>query len=148
MEIAGALGYELMFVQVQSRPRSTSEHLRQLHRHLVSDDFHSLIYSQAGDELTHTRPPSNVELNEFNPSVVETSGYPISRPLSQPTSATFLILRKNLAKIVGRVVHHFQNSDVEKLQQDLDRFVEELPPHFRMYDPDKSLDSSECKRSL
>lgn len=86
--------------------------------------------------------------------MVETSGYPISRPLSQPTSATFLILRKNLAKIVGRVVHHFQKldepaqySDVEKLQQDLDRFVEELPPHFRMYDPDKSLDSSECKRA-
>jgi hypothetical protein len=86
--------------------------------------------------------------------VVETSGYPISRPLSQPTSATFLILRKHLAKIVGKVVHHFQKldepaqySDVEKLQQDLDRFVEELPPHFRMYDPDKSLDSSECKRA-
>ena len=55
-----------------------------------------------------------------------------------------------LAKIVGRIVHHFQKldepaqySDVEKLQRELDVFVESLPPHFRMYQADKSRDTSE-----
>lgn len=57
-----------------------------------------------------------------------------------------------LARIVGRIVHHFQKldepaqySDVEKLQRELEVFVENLPPHFRMYMPDKSRDSSESR---
>jgi len=54
-----------------------------------------------------------------------------------------------LSKIVGRIVHHFQKldepaqySDVEKLQRELEGFVESLPPHYRMYQPDKSRDQS------
>jgi hypothetical protein len=59
-----------------------------------------------------------------------------------------------LAKIVGRIVHHFQKldepaqySDVENLQRELEVFVEQLPPHFKMYQPDKSRDSSEWRLS-
>ena len=54
-----------------------------------------------------------------------------------------------LAKIIGKVVHHFQKldepaqySDVEGLQRELEAFIDSLPPHFRMYQPDKSKDAS------
>lgn len=74
---------------------------------------------------------------------------PRPRPLSEPTTATFLILRMKLSKIVGHIVHHFQKldepaqySDVEKLQRELEGFIEALPPHYRMYQPDKSRDQS------
>lgn len=47
------------------------------------------------------------------------------------------------------MVHHFQKldeaasyRDVEMLQVELDQFTDGLPPHFRMYEPDKSLDES------
>ena len=47
------------------------------------------------------------------------------------------------------MVHHFQKldeaasyRDVELLQVELDQFTDGLPPHFRMYEPDKSLDES------
>ena len=78
---------------------------------------------------------------------------PPSLPLSEPTTATFLILRKSSSRIIGRIVHHFQKldepaqySDVEALQAELDHFTENLPPHFRMYEPDKSLDQSESSQ--
>ncbi len=77
-------------------------------------------------------------------------GIPQPRPLSQPTTATFLILRKSLAEIVGRIVHHFQKlnepaqySDVERLHKELYEFVEGLPPHYRLHQSDKALDSRE-----
>lgn len=119
-------------------------------------------------ELTRPSPPSNIDLNEFHPSVIESNGksaqapakrrliskgLPVAKPFSQPTTATYLILRKTLAKIVGKIVHHFQKldepaqySDVEKLQQEIDTFTDELPPHFKMHGPDKSLDASEFER--
>jgi hypothetical protein len=75
---------------------------------------------------------------------------PETRPLTEPTSSTFLILRKTLAGIIGRIVHHFQKlnepaqySDVVKLQNELDSYVSGLPLHFRMRNPDKSLDAGE-----
>ncbi len=119
------------------------------------------------------RPPSNLDLADFDPSVVSTagdstlpveddqchanindmfysSGLPISKPLSEPTISTFLILRRSFATIMGRIVHHFQKldepaqySDVERLQSEIETYVQSLPPHFRMHDPDKSLDQSE-----
>ncbi|KIR40039.1 hypothetical protein I307_04861 [Cryptococcus deuterogattii 99/473] len=88
--------------------------------------------------------PSNIDLAEYNPAL----GLPPAKPFHEPTPALFLILRKKLAVVIGKIVHHFQKlnepaqySDVEKLQQELDLFVEQLPPHFRMHDPDKSLDN-------
>ena len=70
--------------------------------------------------------------------------------MSEPTLATYLILRKRLANIVGHIVHHFQKlhepaqyADVEGLHAELQQFIADLPPHFRMHDADRSLDDSE-----
>ena len=72
---------------------------------------------------------------------------PAPLPMSECTSSTFLILRKDLASISGRIVHHFQKlnepaqyADVMKLQNELDGFVNALPPAFKMRNPDKSQD--------
>ena len=81
-----------------------------------------------------------------------TAAIPQPLPMSQPTSATVLILRKSLSRIVGRVVHHFQKldepakySDVEQLNLELNEYTENLPPCFQMYQPDKSMDKSEFR---
>jgi hypothetical protein len=72
---------------------------------------------------------------------------PEPRPWDEPTTATFLILRKTLSDIVGKIVHHFQKldeparySDVESLHMEIQAFIETLPRCYRMYDADKSLD--------
>lgn len=97
------------------------------------------------------RPPSNVELAEYDPF---TGRLPPTKPYSEPTTALFLIFRRKLAGIIGKIVHHFQKldqpaqyHDVDKLQHDLDAFVEQLPPHFRMRDADKTLDQGELRCS-
>lgn len=61
---------------------------------------------------------------------------------------TFVILRHQLAKIIGRIVHHFQQvrerssySEVVALDDELLKFVARLPPHFALQ-PDKSLDET------
>ncbi|OCF78216.1 hypothetical protein I204_00153 [Kwoniella mangroviensis CBS 8886] len=124
-----------------------TEYRRRLWSYLYhADKLYSLVLGRPpsiSDSYTDTQPPSNIDLTEYNPAL----GLPPPRPFNEPTPALFLILRKRLAGIIGKVVHHFQKlnepaqySDVEKLQQDLDAFVDQLPPHFRMHDPDKSLD--------
>jgi hypothetical protein len=72
-----------------------------------------------------------------------------ARPLTEPTFATYLLLRQGLAKILGKVVLHFQRldvsaqyRDVELIDGELRDFVRNLPPHFSMRNPDKSLDSA------
>ena len=59
---------------------------------------------------------------------------------------TFVILRHQLASMIGRMVHHFQKvnspshySDVHALDDELLKFVSTLPPHFAL-EPDTSLD--------
>ncbi|KAG6890570.1 hypothetical protein C0992_000578 [Termitomyces sp. T32_za158] len=59
---------------------------------------------------------------------------------------TFVILRHQLAKIIGRIVHHFQQvrerssyAEVVVLDDELLKLVTRLPPHFAL-NPDKSLD--------
>ena len=61
---------------------------------------------------------------------------------------TFVILRHNLASIIGRMVHHFQQvrtpshySDVLALDDELMKFVKNLPPHFAL-EPDTSFDNT------
>jgi hypothetical protein len=102
------------------------------------------MYDRCADAILR-RPPSNVDLWDFptEPSLPP----PAPRPLHDPTSATFLILRKGFAKIIGRIVHHFQKldtpaqyADVEGLQAEIDAFVDDLPVHYRMHGPDRSLD--------
>lgn len=69
-----------------------------------------------------------------------------AHPLSTPTHMTYPILRHALAVIIGHIVHHFQQvkhhssySEVVALDEELLRFVKNLPPHFGL-EPDTSLD--------
>lgn len=94
-------------------------------------------------------PPSNVDLAEYGLHH-PTGPIPQPKPLKEPTTGTFLILRRQLSAIIGRIVHHFQKlnepaqyADVQRLQEELDGFTQNLPPHFRMKDADKSLDKRE-----
>ncbi len=61
---------------------------------------------------------------------------------------TFAILRHKLAGIIGRIVHHFQQvrqhshySDVLAIDDDILRFLDNLPPHFSL-NYDTSLDDA------
>lgn len=61
---------------------------------------------------------------------------------------TFVILRHQLAEIIGRMVHHFQQvrdkslySEVVSIDTDLMNFIENLPPHYSLR-PDTSLDTA------
>lgn len=61
---------------------------------------------------------------------------------------TFVILRHQLAGIIGRIVHHFQQvkersqfSEVNALDDELQKFMDTLPPHFSLQ-PDTTLDTS------
>lgn len=94
------------------------------------------------DDYSSTLPPSNVE-DDFTPAVVRNPP-----PLSTPTPMTFVILRHQLATVIGRMVHHFQKvrtpshySDVLALDEELMKFINNLPPHFA-FDPDTSLDET------
>lgn len=94
------------------------------------------------DDYTCTLPPLNID-DDFSLATIRNPP-----PLASPTPMTFVILRHNLASIIGRMVHHFQKvkspshySDVLALDDDLLKFVSNLPPHFSL-EPDTSLDES------
>lgn len=68
--------------------------------------------------------------------------------LSRPTPMTFVILRHQLAEMIGKMVHHFQQvrershySEVISLDDELMAFTKNLPPHFALQ-PNTSLDQS------
>ena len=70
-------------------------------------------------------------------------------PLSHPTPMTFVILRHQLAEIIGGIVHHFQQvreksrySEVVTLDDELLKLINTLPPHFSLQ-CDSSLDQSQ-----
>ena len=91
------------------------------------------------DEYSSTLPPLNLDYDMTLPM----DNPP---PLSSPTPMTLILLRHGLAKIMGGIVHHFQQvqrpshySEVLKLDDELAAFMEKLPTHFS-YQPDKSLD--------
>ncbi|KAH7914171.1 fungal-specific transcription factor domain-containing protein [Hygrophoropsis aurantiaca] len=94
------------------------------------------------DDYTCTLPPLNVD-DDFSPAIIRNPP-----PLSSPTLMTFVILRHHLASIIGKMVHHFQKvktqshySDVISLDDELLKFVANLPPHFSL-DPDTSFDEA------
>ncbi|KAI0268275.1 fungal-specific transcription factor domain-containing protein [Gloeopeniophorella convolvens] len=94
------------------------------------------------DAYSSTLPPLNVE-DEV--SVSELRSPP---PLTTPTRMTFAILRHKLAGIIGRIVHHFQQvrqhshySDVLTIDDDILKFLDNLPPHFAL-NYDASLDDT------
>lgn len=94
------------------------------------------------DNYTSTRPPTNFDETTTGPQKLT------GLPLSQPTRSTFLILRHQLAVIMGRMSDFFQNihsprhyADVLALDDDLLKYKQNLPPHYSL-DPDTSLDAS------
>ncbi|KAL5488211.1 hypothetical protein ACEPAI_6319 [Sanghuangporus weigelae] len=95
------------------------------------------------DEYTTTLPPLNVE------DLSTLTSVPSAPPLSHPTRMTFVILRHKLAYLIGKMVHYFQRvriqnhySEVLALDDDLQKFIDTLPPHFS-FNPDTSLDHLE-----
>lgn len=94
------------------------------------------------DDYTSTLPPSNID---DEPSPAHTRN-PL--PLSNPTRMTYVILRHQLATIIGRMVHHFQQvrtvshySELLAIDDELLHFIITLPPHFSL-EPDRSLDDA------
>lgn len=94
------------------------------------------------DDYTSTKPPSNIDDDAAGAYTQDPS------PLTSPTAMTFVILRNQLASIIGRIVHHFQQvrershySEAIALDDELLKFITNLPPHFAL-DPDKSLDET------
>lgn len=92
------------------------------------------------DDYTSTKIPSNIDDASTQTPTFE------SPPLSTPTPMTFVILRHQLASIIGRIVHHFQQvrershySEVVALDDELLKFITNLPPHYGLV-PDTSLD--------
>ncbi|BEI81893.1 hypothetical protein CcaverHIS002_0210530 [Cutaneotrichosporon cavernicola] len=93
-----------------------------------------------------TKEPSNVELS----SLLNSDTMPRSKPLDEPTFATFLILRNRLAGIVSQIVNQFQKlhnpikyCDVQAIDQQLRKLHDDLPRQFQMLTPDKSLDKAQ-----
>ncbi|CAG7848690.1 SubName: Full=Uncharacterized protein {ECO:0000313/EMBL:CCA69088.1} [Serendipita indica DSM 11827] len=109
-----------------------------------ADRTHALLMGRPHaiqDEYTSTQPPMNADDTITGP--------PRPVPLTQPTPWTFLVLRHSLATIIGHIVHHFQRvrshshyNDVVALDEELLRFMKNLPPHYAVDDPDTSLDES------
>ncbi|KAG9049504.1 hypothetical protein FS837_009984, partial [Tulasnella sp. UAMH 9824] len=112
------------------------------------------------DDYCDTIPPLNVDdeeildhvrsyANQLAPGMPPPQQLPklTDHPLTVPTHTTFTILRHQLAKIMGHIAHHFQRvrhhshySEVLALDDELQRFINTLPPHYAV-EPDTSLDA-------
>ncbi|KAG8913962.1 hypothetical protein FRC00_001187, partial [Tulasnella sp. 408] len=112
------------------------------------------------DDYCDTLPPLNVDdeeildhvrsyANQLAPGMPPPPQLPklTDHPLTVPTHTTFTILRHQLAKIMGHIAHHFQRvrhhshySEVLALDDELQRFINTLPPHYAV-EPDTSLDA-------
>ncbi|KAF9485306.1 hypothetical protein BDN70DRAFT_871332 [Pholiota conissans] len=125
-------------------PAGTVEYRRRIWSYLYhADRSYALVLGRPNsiqDDYTSTLPPSNTDAELPSAQSVEVF------PLSRPTPMTFVILRHQLAEIIGRMVHHFQQvrekshySEVIALDDDLLKFINNLPPHFSTQ-PDTSLD--------
>ncbi|CAE6470126.1 unnamed protein product [Rhizoctonia solani] len=125
-----------------------TEYRRRIWSYLYhADRTHALLLGRPHsiqDDYTDTLPPMNIEDSEL---LIATSSPLRPHPLSQPTHMTFVILRHQLAKIIGHIVHHFQfvrshlrYQEVLNLDNELQQFVASLPPHYSL-DPDTSLDA-------
>jgi len=128
---------------LQRLDRKQAEYRRRIWSYLYhADHSYALILGRPMsilDEYSSTHPPLNLDYDLTLPM-----DHPL--PLSSPTPMTFVLLRHHLAKIMGGIVHHFQQvqrpthySEVLKLDDELTAFWDKLPPHFS-YQPDKSLD--------
>ncbi|KAF7301717.1 Zn(2)-C6 fungal-type domain-containing protein [Mycena indigotica] len=145
VKTAQALGLHRDGANMNMDP-SMVEYRRRIWSYLYhADRSYALVLGRPNsiqDDYTSTLPPSNVDDDSPSPS----PGIRTSLPLSNPTRMTYVILRHQLAAIIGRMVHHFQQvrtgshySEVLVIDDELLHFMETLPPHFSL-DPDRSLD--------
>ncbi|KAK8847577.1 hypothetical protein IAR55_005436 [Kwoniella newhampshirensis] len=124
----------------------TTEYRRRLWSYLVHADatYSCLLGRPTSIDPTcvDTRPPSNLEMK-----ILRENKNAQPQPISEPTFATYLILRHGLGCIVAKITQHFQRlqgqtqyRDVENLDAELKQFVSDLPPAFSLHNPDKSTD--------
>ncbi|WWD21666.1 hypothetical protein CI109_106152 [Kwoniella shandongensis] len=124
-----------------------TEYRRRLWSYLVHADatYSCLLGRPPSIDTTcvDTQPPSNLDLSDLRENKNTKP-----KPFSEPTFATYLILRHGLGCIVAKITQHFQKlqgqtqyRDVENLDAELKQFVADLPPAFSMENPDKSQDS-------
>lgn len=92
--------------------------------------------------------PSNVNLEELTVHAVK------PKPMDEPTTATFIVLRSQLAHIVGRITSQFQRlrgsmhyDEVLSIDRELQDFTDSLPPQFRIMETDTSKDKGELRTS-
>ena len=118
--------------------------LREFDRVPANDSYSCLLGRPTclDPRFSDTRPPSNLDLPDL---LQDKSAQPKDK--DEPTFATYLILRKSLGEIVARVTEHFQlldeqvqYRDVEAIDEEFKDFIADLPPAFRMLDPDRSWD--------
>ncbi|KDR83690.1 hypothetical protein GALMADRAFT_236024 [Galerina marginata CBS 339.88] len=128
-------------------PPGIIEYRRRIWSYLYhADRSYALVLGRPNsiqDDYTSTLQPSNTDAELQANQIIE------ALPLSRPTPMTFVILRHQLAEIIGRMVHHFQQvrershySEVVALDDDLLKFINTLPPHYSLQ-PDKSLDHTQ-----
>ncbi|KAJ7781184.1 hypothetical protein B0H16DRAFT_1497372 [Mycena metata] len=145
VKTAQALGLHRDGASMNMEP-SLVEYRRRIWSYLYhADRSYALVLGRPNsiqDEYTSTLPPSNIE-DEPSPAHMHNA-----LPLSNPTRMTYVILRHQLAAIIGRMVHHFQQvrtgshySEVLSIDDDLLHFINTLPQHFSL-EPDKSLDDT------
>ncbi|ORX34040.1 fungal-specific transcription factor domain-domain-containing protein [Kockovaella imperatae] len=99
-------------------------------------------------DSSDTLPPSNIDMsNNEGLKNLKPNETP-SKPLQTSTFATYLILRRRLSEIVGEIARLFsrisnpiQYDEVKRIDGLFTQFMAELPPDFRMRNPDKSNDS-------
>jgi hypothetical protein len=118
-----------------------------LHRSYLyhADRSYALVLGRPNaiqDDYTSTLAPLNSDDEPTSSNIKN------SPSLSKPSKMSFVILRHSLASVIGHIVHHFQQvrvpshySDVIALDDELLKFINNLPPHFSL-DPDTSLDDN------
>ncbi|WRT64595.1 uncharacterized protein IL334_001528 [Kwoniella shivajii] len=123
-----------------------TEYRRRLWSYLIhADATYSCLMGRPtaiDPNFADTLPPSNIELTALRDDKKASP-----QPMTEPTFATYLILRRGLGCIVAKVTQHFQTlsgqtsyRDVEALDAEFKQFVEDLPPTYKMLSPDKSYD--------
>ncbi|KAF8308158.1 hypothetical protein DL93DRAFT_2043015, partial [Clavulina sp. PMI_390] len=127
-----------------------TEYRRRIWSYLYhADRSHALVLGRPPavlDEFCDSHPPTNAT-DAFLMGPHQHIRIPPSLPLKQPTPMTFAILRYSLARIIGKIVRHFQQvrpshyHDVIALDEELTGFADSLPPHYAP-DPDTSLDAT------
>ncbi|KAF9534276.1 hypothetical protein CPB83DRAFT_843977 [Crepidotus variabilis] len=141
---AQALGLHRDGASIQGMPQGTVEYRRRIWSYLLhADRSYALVLGRPNsiqDAYTSTKPPSNMDGEPHGSQSLD------AFPLTRPTPMTYVILRHQLAEIIGRMVHHFQQvrershySEVTSLDDELLGFIKHLPPHYSLQ-PDTSLD--------